>query len=152
MIIIIEEETMVFADGERVLNDHIARKGLRNSSSRSAVLAEFMKADKHLTSEELYKIISKKIPTIGIATIYRSLHLFCECGIARELKMEDGISRYEPILGHEHHDHLVCTKCGKFIEIIDSELEEIQRKIANRYRFNIQNHKMELYGLCSDCK
>ncbi|MBT4333671.1 MAG: transcriptional repressor, partial [Candidatus Cloacimonetes bacterium] len=58
----------------------------------------------------------------------------------------------EPILGHEHHDHLVCTKCGKFIEIIDSELEEIQRKIANRYRFNIQNHKMELYGLCSDCK
>ena len=143
---------MVFADGERVLNDHIARKGLRNSSSRSAILAEFLKAEKHLTSDELYKIISNKIPTIGIATVYRSLHLFCECGIARELKMEDGISRYEPILGHEHHDHLVCTKCGKFIEIIDSELEEIQSKIADRYRFNIQNHKMELYGLCSDCK
>ncbi|MBT3754807.1 MAG: transcriptional repressor [Candidatus Cloacimonetes bacterium] len=143
---------MILTEGKRALNEYIDRKGMRNSSSRSAILAEFLKAEKHLTSDELYKIISNKIPTIGIATVYRSLHLFCECGIARELKMEDGISRYEPILGHEHHDHLVCTKCGKFIEIIDSELEEIQRKIANRYRFNIQNHKMELYGLCSDCK
>jgi len=143
---------MILTEGKRALNEYIDRKGMRNSSSRSAILAEFLKAEKHLTSDELYKIISNKIPTIGIATVYRSLHLFCECGIARELKMEDGISRYEPILGHEHHDHLVCTKCGKFIEIIDSELEEIQSKIADRYRFNIQNHKMELYGLCSDCK
>ena len=143
---------MILTEVKTALNEYIDRKGMRNSSSRSAILAEFLKAEKHLTSDELYKIISNKIPTIGIATVYRSLHLFCECGIARELKMEDGISRYEPILGHEHHDHLVCTKCGKFIEIIDSELEEIQSKIADRYRFNIQNHKMELYGLCSDCK
>lgn len=142
---------MNISEGDRLLNEHILRKGLRNSSSRSAILAEFLKADKHLTSEELYKIISAKISTIGIATVYRSLHLFCECGIARELKMEDGISRYEPLLGHEHHDHLVCKKCGKFIEIIDADLEKIQRKIADQHKFNLNNHKMELYGLCSEC-
>jgi len=151
MIIVTKEEMMAFAEGERILIEHIAKKELRNSSSRSAILAEFLKADKHLTSEDLYKIISTKIPTIGIATVYRSLHLFCECGIARELKMKDGISGYEPLLGHEHHDHLVCRKCGKFIEIIDEELEEIQKKIADKHGFDLNNHKMELYGLCSEC-
>lgn len=151
IIICIIVYVMKFVKEIDVLSKYISKKGLRNSETRINVLIEFLKASKHLTAEELYNIVQKKYSAIGIATIYRNLHLFCESGIAKEIRFDDGISRYEPLIGHEHHDHLICTHCGTFIEVCNEEIENLQKLLAKKHGFILKNHKMELYGLCPNC-
>lgn len=143
---------MRFVKEIEMLSDHIRQRGLRNSETRIHILREFLSANKHLTAEDLYNIVRKKFPAVGVATIYRNLHLFCESGVAKEMKFDDGISRYEPLIGHEHHDHLICTNCGKFIEVCDNKIEQLQEVLAKEHGFILRNHKMELYGICSDCQ
>jgi Fur family ferric uptake transcriptional regulator len=112
----------------------------------------FLNTDKHLTAAQLYRIVQKKYPALGYATIYRTLKLFCECGLCRELRFEDGTTRYEHLYGHQHHDHLICTKCGRFVEVVDSEIEKLQERLIRQHGFYPQRHKMELYGICKRCK
>ena len=97
-------------------------------------------------------MVKKLYPSIGFATVYRTLKLLCEAGLCRELKFEDGITRYEHLYGHQHHDHLVCTRCGKFIEIIEPEIEKLQEKLFKKHKFLPQRHRMELYGICKKCR
>ena len=74
------------------------------------------------------RLVRKKNPAVGYATIYRTLRLLCQSGLCRELKFEDGTTRYEHLYGHEHHDHLICIRCGRFVEVVDLEIEERQKK------------------------
>ncbi|PIQ88245.1 MAG: transcriptional repressor [Candidatus Omnitrophica bacterium CG11_big_fil_rev_8_21_14_0_20_42_13] len=131
---------------------YLLDKGIRNSRQRHAILNIFLKTEKHLTALELYNLVKKEHPGIGYATVYRSLKLLCEAGLCRELKFEDGTARYEHLYGHKHHDHLICTSCGKFVEIIDQEIEGLQEKIFKAHGFHPQRHRMELYGVCKKCK
>ena len=94
----------------------------------------------------------KRLPTIGYATIYRTLKLLCECGICRKLRVENGISRYEPLYGHEHHDHLICLKCGRFIEVVNLDIEKLQEKIAKAEGFILMRHRLVMYGICKSCR
>jgi Fur family ferric uptake transcriptional regulator len=135
-----------------VLENFIRSKNLRRSEQRQQILDVFLKTEKHLTAEDLYNIVKKKTPSIGYATIYRSLKLFSEAGLCRELHVADGITRYEHLYNHKHHDHLICTKCGKFVEIESPEIEALQEKIAKKKGFELIKHRLELYGLCSACK
>lgn len=137
---------------ERILEEHLRDKNLKHSEQRKEILRIFLNIDKHLTANELYRIVQKKYPAIGFATIYRTLKLLCEVGLCRELKFEDGTTRFEHLYNHRHHDHLICTKCGKFVEIIESGIEELQEKIFKLYGFHPQRHRMELYGICKKCK
>ncbi|OGW82137.1 MAG: hypothetical protein A3G33_10420 [Omnitrophica bacterium RIFCSPLOWO2_12_FULL_44_17] len=137
---------------EKILEDHISAKSLKKSSQRKVVLRMFLQHGKHLTADELYRIVQKKFPRIGYATIYRTLRLFCECGLSRELKLIDGITRFEPQHGYQHHDHLVCTCCGRLVEVVDPEIERLQEKLVREHGFYPESHRMELYGICRKCR
>jgi Fur family ferric uptake transcriptional regulator len=135
-----------------VLENFIRSKNLRRSEQRQQILDVFLKTERHLTAEDLYNIVKKKNPSIGYATIYRSLKLFSEAGLCRELQVDDGTTRYEHLYNHRHHDHLICTKCGKFVEIESPEIEALQDQLAKKNGFELIKHRLELYGLCSACK
>lgn len=134
------------------LDEHIKSENLKSSNQRNEILHIFFDSKKHLTVEELYDICKENIPNIGIATIYRALKLFCKIGICNEIKIENGITRYEINDGSSHHDHLICSECGAFVEIKSDEIEEIQKKIAEKNGFLLTNHRLNLYGICSKCR
>ena len=130
----------------------IAQKGLKSTRQRDVILDSFLSSDKHISIEELYLKLRSKNPGIGYATVYRTLKLFAESGIAREIQFGDGQTRYEHANEGEHHDHLVCTRCGTIIEFENETIEKLQQDIAGSHGFIIENHKLELYGVCAKCK
>jgi len=136
---------------ESLLQEHITKHHLKVTKERSAILRAFMEAERHVTAEELYRMMKEKHSSIGLATIYRTLNLFCECGLAEQRQFGDGHARYELTYNVNHHDHLVCTQCKKIIEFENMDIEKLQEKVAKAHRFTIYSHKLELYGLCSDC-
>jgi Fur family ferric uptake transcriptional regulator len=143
---------MSFEKEREVLSNFIHSRNLKQSTQRQIILEIFLKTERHVTAEELYLIVKKHIPSIGYATIYRTLKLFTEAGLCRELQVENRLTRYEHLYDHEHHDHLICTECGKFVEIISPEIEVLQEKIAKKNGFVLEKHRLDLYGICSDCK
>jgi Fur family ferric uptake transcriptional regulator len=125
---------------------------MKSTQQREIILDYFLSSNKHLSIEELYRKLRAKYPNIGYATICRTLKLFAGSGIAREIRIGDGQTRYEHIAVGEHHDHLVCTRCGKIAEFENKTIESLQEEIADSYGFIIENHKLELYGLCKECR
>jgi len=135
---------------KQTFRDFLAKQGLKSTRQRDLILDEFLRAGSHLSTEELYLRLRKKHPGIGYATVYRTLKLFAECGIAEERHFGDGQTRYESIDG-EHHDHLVCTACGAIIEFENPRIEELQENVAREHGFQIVSHRLELYGKCGKC-
>jgi len=130
----------------RYLEDH----NLKRTRQREVILDAFLAAKGHVSSEDLYQKIREKNPRIGFTTVYRTMKLLVEAGLAEERHFGDGVARYE--IEHEHHDHLVCTMCGKIIEFECELIEKTQNEIASRYGFRILRHRHELYGHCADCR
>jgi Fur family ferric uptake transcriptional regulator len=135
-----------------IFRNYIQEKGLRNTRQREEILDAFLSAHKHITVEELFNIIKGKNPEIGYATVHRNLTLLCESGLAEEIKIGNQKARYELKFGQGHHDHLICMKCGRFIEVSDSKIEKLQDKVAEANDFVPVRHKLEIYGYCSKCK
>lgn len=136
---------------EDLLQRHISKHHLKVTKERSAVLRAFMESERHVTAEELHREMKKKGSSIGLATIYRTLNLFCACGLAEQRQFGEGQARYELTFNVNHHDHLVCTQCNRIIEFENLDIEKLQEKVAKKNNFTIYSHKLELYGLCSDC-
>lgn len=134
-----------------ILADFLSKKNLRMTPQRELILNAFLKTERHLSSEELYSIVKRKDSSIGQATVYRMLRLLADSGLAREVDFGDGVIRYEHKYGHGHHDHLICERCRKNIEILDDRIEELQERIVKKHGFKLTGHKMYLYGICSDC-
>ncbi len=135
-----------------LLAEHLSLKGLKSTVQRDAILHVFVRAGQHLSAEELYARVRRSHPGIGYATVYRTLKLLAEAGIAQERRFEDGFTRYEHAGGDAHHDHLICTRCGAIIEFENERIEALQQDVAKKNRFLVQNHKLELYGLCAGCQ
>lgn len=134
----------------RALASYLAEHSLKNTRQRAAILDVFLRAAGHVTSDELFRRVRDEYANIGYTTVYRTLKLLCEAGLAAERHFDDGITRYE--IAHEHHDHLVCTRCGKIIEFECPAIEETQNEVAARYGFRVLHHRHELYGHCQDCR
>jgi len=143
---------MAFEEEKNIFDTFVINQGLKQSDQRRDVLITFLKTERHLTADELFRLVKKKNPSIGVATVYRALKLICDSGLGRELKLENDAVLYEHNYNHDHHDHLICTQCGMFIEVVDSEIEKLQEKLAKKQGFIIQRHKLLIYGLCRDCK
>ena len=137
---------------KKVFREFISQKGLKSTRQRDVILDAFLSSDRHLSIEELYLKLRAKHPNIGYATVYRTLKLFAESGIAREIQFGDGQTRYEHVNEGEHHDHLVCTRCGTIIEFENEAIENLQDEVAARHDFLIETHKLELYGICAKCR
>jgi Fur family ferric uptake transcriptional regulator len=134
------------------LSEYLAFKNLKSTSQRDTILNVFVEAGRHLSAEELYSRVKKTHPGIGYATVYRTLKLLAEAGLAQERRFEDGFTRYEHASQDAHHDHLICTSCGTIIEFENESIEALQQDVARKKRFKVQNHKLELYGLCAGCQ
>ena len=130
----------------RYLDEH----NLKHTKQRDLVLEVFLAAEGHVTSEDLYQQIRAANPHIGHTTVYRTMKLLCDAGLAIERHFDDGLTRYE--VEHEHHDHLVCTRCGKIVEFECQMIESAQNEIVARYGFRLLRHRHELYGHCPDCQ
>lgn len=127
------------------------QKGFKSTKQRDIIANEFLKTGEHLTAEELYKRVNNCHKNIGFTTVYRTLKLLAESGLATERIFADHLTRYEPVSAEEHHDHLICLTCGSITEFENPKLERMQEKIASDFGFSIVDHKMEFYGYCRDC-
>ncbi len=139
-------------DPLRIFSDYIAENGLKNTPQRRLIVEVFFKSGKHLSTEELYNVVCKKDGSIGQATVYRTLKLLCDAGLAKELHFGESTARYEPIEDDSHHDHLICTACGKTQEVMDSTIERLQNELAEKNGFTLTSHRMVLYGMCEGCR
>jgi Fur family ferric uptake transcriptional regulator len=137
---------------KKAFNDFAASKGLRSTRQRDIILDVFLSTHQHVSVEDLYLKVKACNPGVGQATVYRTLKLFAEAGLAREILLHDGQTRYEHVMAGEHHDHLVCTGCNAIIEFENETIEKLQDEIASRHGFMIKSHKLEIYGLCAACK
>lgn len=134
------------------LNEYMMRHGLRSTEQRRLVTEMFFTSEGHLSIEDLLEQVREAEPKIGYATVYRTLKLLKECGLAWERHFGDGVSRYEVAWEDEHHDHLICLDCEKIVEFEDRKIEALQEKVASRYGFKLVRHKLELYGICKECQ
>ena len=134
----------------RALASYLEEHNLKSTKQRGAILDVFLNASGHITSDALFQKVREKHPNIGYTTVYRTMKLLCDAGLAAERHFDDGIARFE--IAHEHHDHLVCTRCGKIIEFECEMIEETQNQIAERHGFRVLRHRHELYGHCRDCR
>jgi Fur family ferric uptake transcriptional regulator len=133
------------------LKSFMKQKGFKSTKQRDIIANEFLKVGEHLTAEELYKRVSKRHENIGFTTVYRTLKLLAESGLATERIFADHLTRYEPVSAEEHHDHFICLTCGSITEFENPKLERMQEKIASDFGFSIVDHKMEFYGYCREC-
>jgi Fur family ferric uptake transcriptional regulator len=128
-----------------------ATKGLRITDQRRVIARILSEADDHPDVETLHTRSVAIDPRISIATVYRTVRLFEEAGILERHEFGDGRSRYEAA-SDAHHDHLIDVETGNVIEFVDEELEDLQRRIAEKLGFRLVDHRMELYGVATDRK
>lgn len=137
------------------LKEKIKQRGYKFTPQRKAVFDVIVENEgKHLTAEDIYGYVKENNPDIGLATVYRTVLLLEELGIIYRIELNDGCSRFE--LAHENethrHHHLICTNCGKVLEVEDDLLENLESKIEEKYKFKIKDHSVKFFGLCSECR
>ena len=121
-------------------------KGVRLTDQRKIIAKVMSEANDHPDVNELYNRVSKIDSKISIATVYRAVKLFEESGILAKHEFKGGKARYEQ-LNESHHDHLIDIKSGEIIEFVDQEIEKLQKKVAEKYGYDLVDHKLELYGV-----
>jgi Fur family ferric uptake transcriptional regulator len=129
----------------------INSRNQRYTPQRDLIIEELYRIDDHVSAEEFYDVIKSKYPQVGQATVYRTLKLLVDAGLASKIEIGDGVARYEISSGREHHDHMICEKCKENIEVVDAQIENLQEKLAARYGFKLTGHKLYLYGICNKC-
>src|SRR5436190_10794800 len=141
-----------FLQEKEIFRDHIQKTGLRRTAQRDLILEIFLRTEEHLTSEDLYTLVHRQDSTVGQTTVYRTLKLLTEAGLARELRFGDNKTYYEHHYNHEHHDHMICTECGQVIEFFSPDIEALQDEMADKFGFRPTHHSLRMWGLCSDCQ
>ena len=121
-------------------------KGVKLTGQRKIIARVMSEAEDHPDVDELYKRVTKIDSKISIATVYRTVKLFEEAGILAKHEFKGGKARYEEI-SESHHDHLIDVKTGEIIEFVDDEIEKLQNKVADKYGYELVDHKLELYGV-----
>ena len=144
--------TRLMTEEQQVFLQHIQKKGLKRTAQRDLILEVFLNAEGHMSGEDLYGLVRDKDSTVGQTTVYRTLRLLTEAGLAREVRFGDGRAHYEHNYKHQHHDHMICSECGKIIEFYSPELEAIQDAMAAKHRFELTGHLLRMIGICADCR
>ena len=145
-----EYDNMTNIAWEDKLTGYLKGRGLRLTEQRRTIVDAFFKAEGHVDIETLYQLVKERDPKIGQATVYRTLKLLTESGLAHTSRFGGTATRYEPA-DEEHHDHLVCRTCGLIVEFVNDEIEALQEQVAKEHGFILETHKMELYGQCPKC-
>jgi Fur family transcriptional regulator, ferric uptake regulator len=135
-----------------LLQQYMAKKGLRSTDQRRLIIETFFNSPNHVSIEELLAVVRDHDARVGYATVYRTLKLLADCGVAYERRFGDGLTRYELADDTSHHDHLICVECGAITEFEEPQIEILQESIAAKYGYELRSHKHEMYGVCPDCQ
>ena len=134
------------------LGAYIEERGLKHSRQRERIAQAFFAMGGHVTIEDLVVRVRRDDPRVSVATVYRTMKLLADCGLASARQFNDGHTRYEPAVGRAHHDHLICTTCGDIVEFANEKIESLQAEVARRHGFDVESHRLELYGRCVRCR
>ena len=139
---------------EEIFRSYIEVKGLKYTAERGRILKSALSMPGHFEVDDLHmKMRSQYDNNVSRATIYRTLPLMVEAGLLREVLFVDKHAHYEPVtVKHKHHEHLICLKCGKIIEFVNPQLEDLLSSVADNHQFEAQGHKLEMTGICKDCR
>lgn len=137
---------------QEVFLQHIQKQGLKRTAQRDLILDVFLRTEGHVSGEDLFRLVRKQAPNVGQTTVYRTLRLLTDAGLAREVRFGDGRAHYEHNYKHQHHDHMICSECGKIIEFYSPELEAIQDAMAAKHRFELTSHLLRMIGVCAHCR
>jgi len=137
---------------EEIFNAHLKGVGLKHTGQRDTILRSFLETHEHLSTEELHQLVKRRDARIGFTTVYRTLKLLAECGLASEVAFNDGVTRYEHQYNRRSHHHMVCTDCGSSVEFFSPEIEKVEQEIGRKHRFITTSHTFQVYGLCGDCQ
>ncbi|HEX5624226.1 MAG TPA: Fur family transcriptional regulator [Sulfuricurvum sp.] len=143
------EYNKLLSDFKHLLKEN----GLKFTIQREVILEMLYNSDEHLTPESLHHLIQEKHPDLntGIATVYRTLSLLEDSEMVTSLSFGAQGKKYE-LGAKDHHDHIICTKCGAISEFVDDDIEARQKKIAEELGFVMQEHSMQIYGICKSCQ
>ncbi len=133
--------------------DHLARSGHKATRQREVIARAFFTGARHVTAEELYRVVRDEMPQVGLVTVYRTLKLLREAGLAEERHFGDAHTRFDPNLTerpHDHH-HLICTACGRIEEFEEAAVRALSTRAARARGFTVTRHALELYGTCRAC-
>ena len=136
----------------QVLTEFLRERNLKVTPHRELILDTFLGQEGHHSVEDIYRSVKQLDPRVGYTTVYRTMKILAECGLAREIDLADGITRYEHLFNHEHHDHMICTECGMVIEFFSPDIESLQDQMADNFGFKPTHHSLRLWGICSDCQ
>jgi Fur family ferric uptake transcriptional regulator len=136
---------------QETFQNYLTESGLKCTVQRNIILDAFLLVDRHVRVDDLCLILRAKHRNMGHATVYRTLKLFVEAGIARELQLGDGFTRYEPVMEGKQHDHLVCNVCNSITEFKTGAIEQLKDEIARSQGFQVETLKLELRGVCKQC-
>ena len=129
----------------------LSKCGCRMTPQRLMIAEAIEGASGHISAEEIYQDIRKRYPSLNLSTVYRTLELLKETGLVTETDMGDGRVRFHS-RGHEHHHHLVCSKCGRVIDLAEETLAPLEKSLGDKYGFKADLHHLAIFGRCKDCR
>ena len=130
---------------------YLRGKGLRNTQARRTILDSVFGEESHFTAEDLLDRLRAHGDKVSRASVYRTLALLVEGGFVEIRELRRGQMMYEPVLGRHHHDHLICTGCGRIVEFENEDIEALQGAVAREHGFTLESHSLRLYGRCARC-
>lgn len=139
-------------EAEHIFYDHLKKIGLKHTGQRDTILRIFLDTREHLSTDELFRLVKKKDDRIGFTTVYRTLKLLAECGLASEVAFHDGVARYEHQYNRRGHHHMVCTECGGSVEFFSPEIEKLEQEIGRKHHYTTTRHSFQIYGICGECR
>jgi Fur family ferric uptake transcriptional regulator len=142
----------MMTEEHKIFGEYIRSEGLKETSQRQQILDAFLSVRDHVSAEDIYRTVNRRDRKVGFTTVYRTMKLISDCGLAREVMFNDGVARFEHTYGREHHHHLICTRCKKVIEFSSRTMDDAERGILRKHGFELQSHKYEIFGLCRECR
>ena len=139
-------------EAEDIFHGHLKRVGLKHTGQRDTILRTFLDTRDHLSTDELYRLVKKQDGRIGFTTVYRTLKLLAECGLASEVAFHDGVARYEHQYQRRSHHHMVCTSCGSSVEFFSPEIGRLEQEIGRKHHYLTTRHTFQIYGICENCR
>ena len=135
-----------------VFRNHIKKKGMRWTGEREIILETIFAQQRHFDVDSLHFELKKKDKKISRASVYRTMPLLVQCGLVKEVHQGGEQKHYEPVYGVNHHDHLLCNRCGRIIEFLNDDLESLQEKICAEFGFEAATHSLVIKGTCGVCQ
>ncbi|MBA3065826.1 transcriptional repressor [bacterium] len=130
---------------------YLRSNGMRCTAERKIILREVFAIHRHFDTEDLFRIVHRKKTGISHASVYRTLPLLVKAGLVSRTAVAAGKAVYEHVYGHRHHDHMMCIRCGKYIEFTNDKIEKLQLTICAEYEFKPTYHTLQIKGLCRNC-